>query len=255
MTVRSQRWWAAALAGFAAGALMVPTPAPAAPPGLTALTATDVMLLNGVRLAGLWEIPAGQMAAQKGRLARVREIGAMIADQHVELDQLVVDAANRLGVEIPDQPNADQKQWLREMQNASGARFDRIFVDRLRAAHGKIFPVIGAVRTGTRNDVIRDLAIAANTFVGNHLSMLESTGLVRYVELPPAAVPPPQDDSLLAKAQANSGIGINPVLAWIVLLVALAVTGTTGTWVLRRHVVAATRNRSSRSAYERRPTS
>lgn len=40
----------------------------------------------------------------------------------------------------------------------AGTEFDRVFVDRLRAAYGKIFPVIGGVRSGTRNDVVRKLA-------------------------------------------------------------------------------------------------
>ena len=120
-------------------------------------------LFNGVRQAGLWEMPAGQMAAEKGNQSRVREVGAEIAEQHVELDKIVVEAANKLGVQLPTEPNADQKQWVDEMKAASGARFDRIFVDRLRAAHGNIFPVIASVRAGTRNEVVRELAQAART--------------------------------------------------------------------------------------------
>ncbi|MEK8109355.1 hypothetical protein NKG94_41275 [Micromonospora sp. M12] len=54
-----------------------------------------------------------------------------------------------MGASIPSEPTAEQKGWLAEMQKASGARFDQIFVTRLRVAHGKIFPVIGAVRAST----------------------------------------------------------------------------------------------------------
>jgi predicted outer membrane protein len=195
-------------------------PAAAAPAVPTQLNATDMALLNGVRLAGLWEMPAGQMAAERGNRDRVRQIGQMIADQHVELDELVVNAANKLGATLPATPNADQQGWLKEMQNATGGRFDQIFVDRLRAAHGKIFPTIGAVRAGTRNPVIRQLADRANIFVMNHMVLLESTGLVRYANLPPAAVPAAQDVSALALAQANAGGAppVSPTVVWAVLL-------------------------------------
>ncbi|MEK8109356.1 hypothetical protein NKG94_41280 [Micromonospora sp. M12] len=44
----------------------------AAPAGGQQLNAADMTLLNGVRLAGLWEMPAGQMAAEKGQSAKVR---------------------------------------------------------------------------------------------------------------------------------------------------------------------------------------
>jgi predicted outer membrane protein len=208
-------------------ALACGSAAAAAPVTPTQLNAADVALLNGVRLAGLWEMPAGQMAAERGSQDRVRQIGRIIADQHVELDQLVVDAANRLGATLPVTPNADQQGWLNEMQQASGARFDQIFVDRLRAAHGKIFPVIGAIRAGTRNPIIRKLAEDANRFVMGHLQMLESTGLVRYDKLAPAALPAAQDTSMLALAQANSVTApvVDPAVVWSVLIGTLVMAG------------------------------
>ncbi|WP_338025641.1 DUF4142 domain-containing protein [Actinoplanes awajinensis] len=218
-----------------AGVLMMPAPAQAAPISPTQLNAADMLLFNGVRQAGLWEIPAGQMAADRGSGDKVRNVGTMIAEQHVQLDQLVVDAANQLGASIPSTPTAEQQGWLTEMQNASGARFDQIFVTRLRAAHGKIFPVIGAVRASTRNPVVRKLADQANVFVMNHMQMLESTGMVQYEKLPPAALPPAQDTSGLAIAEANTGIAppVSMLTLWIVVLLAVGVGGITGLRVLR----------------------
>src|SRR3954462_12636240 len=146
---------AAALAVAMLG--LSPAPAGAAPFRPSQLNAADMTLLNGVRQAGLWEIPAGQMAAEKGSTDKVRQVGMMIAQQHVELDQLVVDAANKLGASIPSTPTAQQQGWLNEMQNNKANQFDQSFVSRLRAAHGKIFPVIGAVRASTRSPVVREL--------------------------------------------------------------------------------------------------
>jgi predicted outer membrane protein len=200
--------------------LGAPTGPAQAAPAPTQLNAADMALLNGVRQAGLWEIPAGQMAAQKGSTTKVRQVGAMIAQQHVTLDELVVDAANKLGTSLPATPTDQQQGWLSEMQNNKANQFDQIFVTRLRAAHGKIFPVIGAVRASTRNPVVRELADRANIFVMNHMKMLESTGLVQYGKLPPAALPPAQDVSAVAVAEANAGIRppTNPALLWTLLI-------------------------------------
>lgn len=221
---RRLRKAAAVVAGLIVGALAVPGIAFAAPAPVQ-LEASDMALMNGVRLAGLWEMPAGEMAAEKGNLAKVREVGGKIADQHVALDKLVVDAANELGVQLPAEPNADQKGWLAEMKSASGARFDRVFVDRLRAAHGAIFPAIGSVRAGTRNPVVRKLAQQAAEFVENHMALLESTGMVRYNSLPAVTLPVAGDDSQFALAQSNSapGSSLNGPIIWVVLLVALVV--------------------------------
>lgn len=225
---------AAVLAGLAIGTLAtfaMPMAAAQAAPD-TPLTAADKNLLNGVRLAGLWEMPAGNMAAEKGGRVRVRQVGAEIAKQHAQLDRLVVDAANKLNYRLPDEPNSDQQKWLAEMEEAkAGAEFDEVFVDRLRAAHGKIFPVIGGVRSGTRNDIVRKLAADANGFVLTHLTLLESTGLVKYSELPLPPDPPQANaagSGILNGAEARAQIGgVDPAVIWVVLLAALIAGGAT----------------------------
>ncbi|MFI2646506.1 DUF4142 domain-containing protein [Micromonospora fulviviridis] len=225
------------LVALAAGIGVLPGAALAAPNPGVQLNAADMTLLNGVRLAGLWEMPAGQMAAEKGQSKRVREVGAEIARQHGVLDQLVVEAANKLGATLPTTPTTQQQGWLTEMQNATGAQFDQIFVTRLRVAHGNIFPVIGAVRASTRDPIVRKLADQTNTFVTNHMLMLESTGLVRWQQLPPPAMPPAQSDSLIAAAGANvgtnGGVQVSTTVVWAVFLLALA-TGGYATWRLLR---------------------
>jgi hypothetical protein len=122
------------------------------------------------------------------------------------------------------------------MQNAKGVQFDQVFVTRLRAAHGKIFPVIGAVRSATRNPVVRKLADQANTFVRNHMEMLESTGLVQYDQLPPAAMPPAEDLSAMGLATANAGVTppVSPVVLWSLLLVMVTVGSVVTFRLLRR---------------------
>ncbi|MDQ7910422.1 DUF4142 domain-containing protein [Phytohabitans sp. ZYX-F-186] len=225
---------AAFLAGLVLGTLGVlamPAPAQAAPD--TPLTAADKNLLSAVRLAGLWEMPAGNMAAKKGGDARVREVGAEIAKQHAQLDKLVVDAANKVNFQLPDEPNADQQGWLAEMEEATaGAEFDQVFVDRLRAAHGKVFPVIAGVRSGTRNDVVRKLAQDANGFVLDHLELLESTNLVRFSDLPEPTdqSAPAADRGWLGNAIATGSAGsdrVPPSTIWIVLVAVLVAGGFT----------------------------
>ena len=172
------------LAAAAVVALAVaPAPVQAAPAVPTQLNAADMALLNGVRQAGLWEIPAGQMAAQKG------STGKGPPGRHHDRRSARATGSNwsskrRTSSARPSRRHrpVQQQGWLTEMQNAKSIQFDQTFVTRLRAAHGKIFPVIGAVRASTRNPVVRQLADQANIFVMNHMKMLESTGLVQLRE-------------------------------------------------------------------------
>jgi putative membrane protein len=217
-------------AAHAAGDVPVPPETGMTDKGAGTVSAADKDFVIKVRLAGLWEIPAGNMAQEKSDDPRVVNIGKAIAAQHVVLDQLDRDAAKKLGIDLPNQPNGDQQGWLNEMRHATtSAQFDRIFIDRLRAAHGKIFPAIATIRASTRNDSVRKLAQQANQFVLTHITLLESSGIVDYGALPtapaPAAAgkgPVPVDDQMLAAASNSSGApGVNTSIVLLVLAVAL----------------------------------
>ncbi|HWS35140.1 MAG TPA: DUF4142 domain-containing protein [Actinoplanes sp.] len=184
-----------------------------------------------VRLAGLWEIPAGNMAQEKSEDPNVIKIGKAIAEQHVALDSLDRAVAKQLGVSLPNVPNGDQQLWLSEMTNAATPKqFDQIFIDRLRAAHGKIFPAIGTIRATTRNDSVRKLAQQTNQFVMTHMTLLESSGIVDYAALPtapaPAAAggPVPIDNQMLVSAQSGQNIpGLSNTVILLILAAALVV--------------------------------
>jgi predicted outer membrane protein len=144
----------------------------------------DRDLLVKVRLAGLWEGPTGQQAEQQASSADVREAGRKISVEHAQLDEEVRSVANQLGVLLPSGPSAQQNAWMDEISSQTGSDYDRVFVQRLREAHGAVLPVIAEVRSSTRNDLVRDFAVTAAEFVGRHHDYLESTGLVDYSALP-----------------------------------------------------------------------
>ena len=239
---RSQRWLVGVLAmvltfllapaGTARAADGGPVPVPPntglTDKGTGAVTAADRDFVVKVRLAGLWEIPAGNMAVEQSEDPRVVNIGRTIAQQHVVLDKLDIAVAKKLGIALPNQPNSDQQGWLNEMKNAKTSEaFNQIYIDRLRAAHGKIFPAIATIRASTRNDSVRKLAQQTNQFVMTHMTLLESSGIVDYGSLPtapaPAAAggPVPVDNQMLAAAGAGGVPGVNTSVILLVLAGAL----------------------------------
>jgi predicted outer membrane protein len=153
----------------------------------------DRDLLIKVRLAGLWEGPTGQQAQQQATSPQVREVGGKLAVEHADLDRQVREVSNELGVLLPASPNPTQVQWMADISSRTGADYDREFVQVVRAAHGQILPAIAAVRSGTRNDKVRQFAEVADAFVTRHHGYLESTGLVNY-----AALPTPPSPGLLS---------------------------------------------------------
>ncbi len=84
------------------------------------LSATDRDFLVKVRLAGLWELPAGQQASERAPSEATKAAGDHLVVGHTDLDRRARDVAAKLGVELPNQPTAQQQGWLRELTAASG---------------------------------------------------------------------------------------------------------------------------------------
>jgi predicted outer membrane protein len=156
------------------------------------LTAADRDLLVRVKLAGSWEVPAGDMAQTHSSDQRVQAVGRVLATDHRRLDEEVAVAARKLQVQLPDQPNPNQRNWLAEMTPERGRAFDETFANRLRVAHGQVFAIVANVRAGTRNTLVRAFAAEATDVVMKHMSLLESTGLVAPVEADTLAPPAPR---------------------------------------------------------------
>ncbi|MFD9123869.1 DUF4142 domain-containing protein [Kitasatospora sp. NPDC059571] len=156
------------------------------------LTPLDRDFVKRVRLAGLWEIPAGRMALAKGGTPEVRTAGQHLIDGHTELDRADLDTARTLNMEVPSEPSAQQQGWLQQLDAAQGEEFDRLFANIVRNAHGQVFAVVAQVRASTQNSTVRDLATLANSTVLDHMTVLENTGLVKFGELTgPSGSPSP----------------------------------------------------------------
>ncbi|WP_323183526.1 DUF4142 domain-containing protein [Streptomyces sp. NBC_00091] len=168
------------------------TAGPAAPPGVeddgagtmsTAygpLTPADRDFVRKVRLAGLWELPAGRQAQQRGTRPSVRTAGEHLVEGHTELDRQVLQVGQALGMDLPDKPSAQQQDWLNQLTNAPNSEYERLFIQLLRRAHGKVFGLLAQIRAQTRNSMVRALATSANGTVLDHITVLEESGLVDF---------------------------------------------------------------------------
>jgi predicted outer membrane protein len=187
----------------------------AQPPDASQIEPLDEELIVKVRLAGLWEMPAGDMAQDRSSDPKVKEIGRTLMGDHAKLDEAARTVAAQFNLPLPAEPNDAQKSWLTEMASATGSRFDRIWAERLRAAHGVIFPLIAQVRASTRNPVVREFATTSNAFVLKHMSIIEGTGKVDFTTL--------SNPTPIALQSDSEGIDIVVAIALVPLMVAITV--------------------------------
>ncbi|MEW2115383.1 DUF4142 domain-containing protein [Streptomyces sp. NPDC005474] len=154
------------------------------------LTPLDRSLIVRVRLAGLWELPAGQQAMQRSTSAAVKEAANHLIVGHTDLDRRARTISAQLNVPLPSVPNAQQQGFLKQMTEASAADYDKVWANLLRTAHGKILPDIATVRNLTRNSLVRQLCSDTNQTVLDHITILEKTGQIDFEAIAAAAAGP-----------------------------------------------------------------
>ncbi|WP_051809979.1 DUF4142 domain-containing protein [Actinoplanes subtropicus] len=209
--------------------------APAQADAAGQLNASDMTLLIGLRQAALWEIPAAKAAAEKGSTAKVRQAGQKLDEAQSQLDQQTVDVIGKLGVTVRPALTAEQQAVQGKLETATGAQYDRLFVNSLRNGYGFLYTIIGEVRSSTRVGLIRQLADQANVAFLGYMQTLENTGLVQAQSLAPAAIPPAQDLSTLGMAEANAGLSapISPTVLWLLAAAALCMAAVVGLRMVR----------------------
>ncbi|MGN9775563.1 DUF4142 domain-containing protein [Micromonospora sp. H33] len=95
----------------------------------------DTQYVQAIHQVNLFEITAGELAQEKGQNEQVKNLGEMFKTDHTQLDESVQDIAGQLGVELPDEPTADQQDVIDRLNNASGEEFDRLWVTSQLAGH------------------------------------------------------------------------------------------------------------------------
>lgn len=95
----------------------------------------DTQYLQAIHQVNLFEISKGEMAGQKAQDQGVQNLGQQIGTDHTQLDETVQQVANQLGVELADEPTADQQDAMDQMNNASGEQFDQLWVTSNLTAH------------------------------------------------------------------------------------------------------------------------
>lgn len=103
----------------------------------TALTADEQAFLEKAIKADNAEVQAGQMAAQQGGTAAVRDYGTMLAAEHGAHKDKLATLASQAGVPVSDEPTPEGKATADKLRPLSGANFDAAFKQAMIADHQK----------------------------------------------------------------------------------------------------------------------
>lgn len=159
---------AAASAGDAG--TMAAATAPAAMPRTASAYATQAALSD------LYEITSGQLAQSKGTSAHVKQLGATMVQHHTQTSQTLKAALPKAGVNTPPPTSLDARRaaMVADLQRASGAEFDRLFLEQQRMAHQEALALHSTYAAEGDNPTLKQVAATATPVIKQHIAMLES---------------------------------------------------------------------------------
>jgi putative membrane protein len=168
--------------------------------GLSACAGTPVIFLDANASADeregyvaravandLFEIRSSELALTRAQRPELREFAQMLITHHTQSQEQLWDAARASGM-IRTQERVlppPMQQMIDELQQASGADFDRLYLRQQVAAHEMALTLHRGYETEGDARPLRAAARSAIPIIQQHLEMARAWGL----NLPPAEAP------------------------------------------------------------------
>lgn len=118
---------------------------------------TSAAILEQIHQADLKEIAIGRMAEAKASSDEVRAYADQLVKDHTSADQMVVATAQKKGTRLRDSQGSHGKVAQQKLSAASGAQFDRLFLEQSSADHKKLISELQQEREDASDDDIEAL--------------------------------------------------------------------------------------------------
>lgn len=103
----------------------------------SSLSAEDRKFIEKAAAGGMAEVETGQLAQQKASHDAVKQFGARMVQDHGKANDELKQLASSKGVQLPPGPDKPHMDSMQKLQKASGAQFDREYMQHMLADHKK----------------------------------------------------------------------------------------------------------------------
>lgn len=140
----------------------------------TATTSAPAFAMEAAR-SDLYEIQSGRLAQTRGASAEVRQMGQMLERDHTMTSQKLMAALSASGTPMTPPPlDAKRQAMLDQLQRASGAEFDRLFLQQQAMAHQEALALHKGYAANGDVPALKSVAAEASGVVGQHLQHVQS---------------------------------------------------------------------------------
>ncbi|SFK10411.1 putative membrane protein [Streptosporangium canum] len=136
------------------------------------LNEQDKKFLVQLHRVDLTAIQAGNLAQRRSTDRSITDLGKILVDDHTKLDESVRQVAQKAGVPLPEDPNANQRQQLAELSRLTGQVFDNVWLAAMITGHRQTLDRLDQELSEGSSPEVKKLAEDARPVVREHLNML-----------------------------------------------------------------------------------
>jgi putative membrane protein len=132
---------------------------------------------NAVAAADLYEVESARLAADKATNAEVKSLAQHIRTDHEKSTSELKNAAGTANITVAPKLDAEKQGMLDQLRAASGADFDRLFLEQQKTAHQKALNLLQGYSSGGDNEALKAFAAKTAGAVKTHLDHANSIRL------------------------------------------------------------------------------
>ncbi|GLQ98268.1 DUF4142 domain-containing protein [Dyella mobilis] len=138
------------------------------------VSATDRAFVAMVSQGGMFEVKAGQLAAEQGNTQDIKDQGATEAHDHQLVGDKLSSIANGAGIPVANSLNATFQKKLDDLKALSGSAFDTAYLNSMDDIHNKDGAAFAKEATSGTNPDLRAFAAETHRIVVRHLGELHA---------------------------------------------------------------------------------
>jgi len=139
------------------------------------LSAQDQQFVKNAAIGGMYEVQAGQLAAQKGTSAEVKQMAQHIVADHTQANEKLMSLAQAKGIQdLPTELDAKHQKKLDHLKKLSGVQFDREYSTMMVSDHKEDIKAFEKQAKSGMDSDLKQFASTTLPTLNQHLAMAQA---------------------------------------------------------------------------------
>ena len=135
----------------------------------SSLDRADRKHFREIAQANMAEVQAGKVAQTKASSDEVKKFAQHMVDDHSKMLKEQESIAQSKGVSLPKEPARSEKSALKKLQSASGAQFDKSYMQQMVKDHQKALKLVQDTAKSAKDPELKQAAEQAAPEIQKHL--------------------------------------------------------------------------------------